>query len=382
VVQPHRSRREPVRGVGEPLVASLEDRLVFRQAQGVLAGLTGCGRRSAARALRTTAQQLDLGVAAVARRFLEGAEHPDDGARDLMLHTALAAVPAGAGSGQASVVPGPGGVAVRGELDAAAAPLLDEAVPAAAGSGQAAGRGEVFTLDLSCLTWLDNTGVRALDALAARVHDAGPALRVIAPRSPGLASVQRFAVALRWLPPAFGTTSSGGTQPARAPAAPTRMAELESLYDSHGGACWSLARRLLRDDAEADAVVLAAFVEAFEHLASGDPLPGRIGAQLLRRTHRQAVLRLRGERRSADLPPDGGGATDPARPRGERQRSSRRPVPGAGVLAGLPGDEAHALRLAFWRGLTVQQIATATGTPPAGVRASMLAGVRALSRPD
>jgi RNA polymerase sigma-70 factor (ECF subfamily) len=369
VVQSSRSQPPPApdHRAGGRLLRSLEDRLVFRRAQGLLAGLAGCGQQRAARSLRTTAEQLDLDAATVARRFLDAVEAPDgDAARPLLLRIALAAsLPEGPASGQPSVVAGPGGVTVRGGLDAESAPLLG-----AAAVVRPARSGEPFVVDLAGLTNLDSAGLCALDALASRVRDGGSVLRVVAPLAPGRAPVLGFAVSLRWLPPAFGTTSTDGTQPAPALGASALLAELELLYDSHASACWSLAHRMLRDDAEAEAVVLAAFVESWQHLASDHPLRGGTRPQLLQRTHRLAVLRLR-ERQ--DDP-------DPSVPRGGRQRSSRRPATSADGLTELPRDEAQALRLAFWQGLTVQQIAATTGTPLADVRASMLAGVRSLSR--
>lgn len=421
VVQSDQSHPPPAPdpGTGRPLFRSLEDRLAFRQAQGMLAGLTGCGRLSAARSLRTTAEQLDVDVAALARRFLSGVqEASQEPARALLLRIAVEALlPARAANGRRLVgadvagtdepgvqdgraelaedrflVPGPRGVSVRGELDVATVPLLD----AATGSVDLAvvrtsSIGEAFVLDLADLTFLDSARLRVLDALAARVRDGGSTLRVVPPRSPGLGRVLDFAVSLRWLPPAFEVNRArekhpydddGAGSPWRTPTpgGPARLAELEALYHSLTNVCWSLARRMLGDDAEAEAVVLAAFVETWRYAAPGAPLPGQVGGLLLQRTHREAAARLREQRTGPDLPPSPDQRTDRTVLGAHRPRVSRGPAYAADGLSRLPRDEARALRLAFWGGLTVQQIATATGTPLADVRASMLAGVRSLSQ--
>lgn len=396
MVQSNRPHPSPAPDLetGGQLFRSLEDRLVFRQAQGLLAGLTGCGRPRAAQALRATAERLDADVPDVARRFRDGVEHPgDESARELLLQVALATcLRPGRASGRSSVVPGPGRVTVRGGLTLASAPLLLPAFGAAA-AARPWSAGGAFVLDLADLTDLDSAGVHALDTLANRARDGGPAVAVVPPSSPGLARVLDFAVSLRWLLPAFGSTSCRGsghddragvrTTPEGLPPLPEdapHLEALEALYGRHASPCWSLARRLLGDDAEADVVVLTIFVEAYHQLAREAAIPRPTGPELLQRTHREAVRRLREVRAGAGPAPAGHATADLTVARGGRQRSSRRGGAADPGLAGLPHGEAHALRLAYWSGLTLQQIAVTTGTPLAGVRANVLAGVRSLSR--
>lgn len=382
---PHPTRRASDRGRTAPILRSLQDRILFRQAQGILVGLTGCGHADAARSLRTAAAELDLEVAAVAERFLGALTGSGAGpARTLLLRIAvLALLPDGSARGV--------------EADAAPAP----SVHAGPGPGAVAGvlsssDGGGTVLDLSGLTHLDGAGLHALEALAIRARDGGSPLRVTLPRSPELRRLLRFAVTMRWLPAAFQTTDppapvrgaehpSGdrpgvgahGATPASGRAA--HLAELHALYDRHASACLSLARRLTGDDGDAEDAVQAAFLDTWQMLTSGAPLPGQSGAQLLRRTHREAVRRLREARTRPRPAPAASGVAPPGAP--DRRHLPRRSPPDSRAeLATLPEHQARPLRLAFWNGLSIQEIAAATGAPLSDVRADLLAGVRALTR--
>ena len=133
---------------------------------------------------------------------------------------------------------------------------------------------------------------------------------------------------------------------------------LAGLYDRHARCCLALACRVLGDADRAEAVVSAAFLDAWRDLTTGGPLPGPAGRWLARRTHWYAVTRLRADRTGP--PPT-------------------LPVAGtADALRALPADRARALGWAMWDGCTAQDIAAMTGTPLREVRAALLAGVREL----
>ena len=420
VVQPDPfSARQPDPTHVHSIFQSLEDRLLFRQAQGILAGLTDCGHVAAARSLRTTAAELNLDMAALATKFLGCLAEPSiEPAKTLLLRIAVLALlpdgaargrapggpdvsPAdelGAGRGQAgpafavSIAPSASGISVHGVLDAATVPLLHVRTRSLSlARAPMSSNGEAFQLDLRGLTHLDGAGLRALDALATRVCDGGSSLRVVTPLSAGVRRLLDFAVSMRWLPATFDAKSSasmrphgGRTGPRPAgwtpePSHSARLAELEALYDCYASACWSLARRLLEDDGTAEAVVQTAFLDAWQQLTSGTPPAGQAGGQLLRRTHQEAVHRLRDARTK---PPPLTRAPDDEPPAPlHPSHALRLPPshPGSG-FSGLPEEQARALGLAFWGGLTVQEIAATTGSPLADVRANLLAGVRTLAQ--
>lgn len=133
---------------------------------------------------------------------------------------------------------------------------------------------------------------------------------------------------------------------------------LAGLYDRHAPSCLAIARRVLGDIDRAEAVVSAAFLDAWRHVTTGDPLPEQAGGWLTRRTHWYAVTRLRADRTGPPPTPPIAGAAD--------------------GLSALPADRARALGWAMWDGCTAQDIAAMTGTPLTEVRAALLAGVREL----
>jgi anti-anti-sigma regulatory factor len=213
-LDPFSVRRRPDPDHAEPLFQSLEDRLLFRQARAILAGLTDCGHVDAARSLRATAAGLNLDIAALAKRFLGClAETSAEPAKSLLLRIAvLALLPDGAAAGRGpsgrdvtpaeepgvgggeaepagaiSVAPLAGGLSLHGVLDAATVPLLHARTrPVSVARAIRSSNGEGFQLDLAGLTHLDGAGLRALGALATRVGDGGSTLRVTTPSAAGL----------------------------------------------------------------------------------------------------------------------------------------------------------------------------------------------------
>ena len=234
---PHRPSRSvdgAPRGAPSP-VRSLHDRLAFRRAQAVLAGLTSSTRADAARSLRAAAAQLDRPVPEVVTLFLDALESPGD--EEAVALVRLLTVGAGA------AVPPPG-------------------------------------------------------------------------------------------------------------------AALEALYDRCARSCLAVALHLLEDDDRAEHAVEAAFLDAWEHLAAGEPVPAPADRWLRQRTHRHAVTRLRADR--------------------DRLPTEVPPPVGRDLPSTLPPEQRRAVQWAVWGGCTAQDIARLTGAALADVRGDLLAGARAL----
>ena len=305
-------------------VRSLDDRLAFRRAQAVLTGLTGCRLTDAARSLRSAAVRLDRAVPEVARLFLDALERRDDEqAVSLLLLLAGGACPP-----------------ERAET------------PEGGASSDGAGAVEPRALEPRALE-LGALELGALAAAARQVAAADADVRVAPPDTAEARELIARAVRMRWLPPAGGGHLRLAVQP------PT--AALDELYDRCAGSCLAVARHLLGDDDRAEDVVQATFLDAWEHLAAGSPLPAPADRWLWRRTHLRAVTRLRAERSRPPVEP-------PPHPAGGDR------------LSGLPADQRRAVQWAVWGGCTAQDIALLTGTPLREVRASLLAGMRALGR--
>lgn len=143
------------------------------------------------------------------------------------------------------------------------------------------------------------------------------------------------------------------------------VAALETLYDRHCRALFSLAVKMLDDHQAAEEVVQETFLKLWQRPDTFVPQRGRLLPWLLGVTHHRAVDRLR--RRRLELRHSGepamlditAGPGDPfdavfAGLRGEAV---------ARALETLPEAQRRAVELAFLRGLTHVEIADALGEP-------------------
>ncbi|MGY1821763.1 sigma factor-like helix-turn-helix DNA-binding protein [Geodermatophilus sp. SYSU D00079] len=148
----------------------------------------------------------------------------------------------------------------------------------------------------------------------------------------------------------------------------------DGLVDRLGRPALALARCVLGDDAAADDVLRAVFLDLWRDPAAYDRDSGSVAARVLEQVHRRAVEAVRrgqvhrsrtggrpaaGDPAGADAAP---GAADPVR----------------AALRGLPDAERAALTLAYYDGYTQREVAALTGTPLGEVKAAALAAVRAL----
>jgi RNA polymerase sigma factor (sigma-70 family) len=146
---------------------------------------------------------------------------------------------------------------------------------------------------------------------------------------------------------------------------------LGSLYDRFGTVAYRLALRVVRDAALAEDAVQEAFLAVWRQAASFDRSRGRPSTWILTLVHRRAVDLVRSQVRFNALPDQletmapqavvAEGADDDV-----ALRETRREVQAA--LATLSRAEREVLDLAYWRGLTQSEIATALGIPAGTVK--------------
>jgi anti-anti-sigma factor len=171
----------------------LDRRLAFGQAQGMLSEIAGCTPSRAGEVLLQVGAELGFDSAdGVAEFFLATAATNPVGPHALAFTRRASAF--------ATFIAGGQGLAVRGELDIATAPLLTAAF---ADHQAAAGPGQQMLLDLRGLTFLDVTGVRALSEIHTRLSGLGYRLRVDPPSDEFTRRTLQFAVQSGWLPPPF-----------------------------------------------------------------------------------------------------------------------------------------------------------------------------------
>lgn len=154
---------------------------------------------------------------------------------------------------------------------------------------------------------------------------------------------------------------------------------LGALYDRYNRLAFSLAVRIVGDRALAEEITADSFVNVWRASGSYSTERGRFVAWLMSVVRHRAIdelrrLSVRPEGSAVELDeaiqtaahPDGLDETLDARRRQQVVRS---------VLAGLPTPQREALELAYFGGLTQQEIATRTGTPLGTVKTRMRLGL-------
>jgi RNA polymerase sigma-70 factor, ECF subfamily len=153
------------------------------------------------------------------------------------------------------------------------------------------------------------------------------------------------------------------------------------LYDRFSRPLYSTALRILNDPSEAQDIVHDAFVAVWEKAAAYEISRGTAFSWALTLTRNRAIDRLRSRRRRAELldasaPSDlgldenssglGAAAAASASDRASTVRAA---------VATLPVDQQHALELAFFSGLTQEEIAVRLATPLGTIKARIRRGL-------
>jgi RNA polymerase sigma factor (sigma-70 family) len=160
------------------------------------------------------------------------------------------------------------------------------------------------------------------------------------------------------------------------------LVAFESLYDLYGSAAYGVALRITFDEALAQDVVQDAFLAVWRHAARFDPGRGSVKTWVLAIVHHRAVDEVRRRRDTETLP---GPDDDPPPPltlpdvwAEVAEHLDATSVRSA--FAELPEPQREALRLAYYEGLTQEEIAARTGTPLGTVKGRMRLGLLGLRR--
>lgn len=137
------------------------------------------------------------------------------------------------------------------------------------------------------------------------------------------------------------------------------MDAASELYDRHAGRMLALARRILRNDGDAEEVVQDVFSQAWRTARAFEATRGSVVAWLLVMTRTRAIDRLRARQARPDTRAEaysealpGPGATPHEQLLSDEQAARVRDG-----LAGLPVPQRTALELAYYEGLTQSEIA-------------------------
>jgi len=151
------------------------------------------------------------------------------------------------------------------------------------------------------------------------------------------------------------------------------------LYDRHSAMVFGLALRVTNDQGLAEDVVQETFVSVWQAASSFDPTKASARTWILTIAHRRAVDAVRRRRRpvlSLDLNDADAPMRLPAVPDVWAEVSPRLDrVTVQVALAKLPEAQRLSLELAYFDGLTQQEIAAATGVPLGTVKGRVRLGL-------
>lgn len=159
------------------------------------------------------------------------------------------------------------------------------------------------------------------------------------------------------------------------------QAALAALYDRFSGPLYGTALRVLRDPAEAQDVVHDAFVTLREKAGTFEIARGSAFTWAVTLVRNRAIDRVRMRRRRAEIlagssPADLGYADTPAASSGSDAAAlddEARAIRAA--VAALPLEQKRALELAFFSGLTQEEIAHQLSEPLGTVKARIRRGL-------
>ena len=148
---------------------------------------------------------------------------------------------------------------------------------------------------------------------------------------------------------------------------------LETLYNRHARAVYSLSLKMLGEPAAAEEIVQECFLKLWRQPELYQAARGKLLSWLLGVTHHRAVDQLRRRRLEQRYTADGKvdpAASDEADP--ERRAWGRFQVEAVGrALADLPPSQRITLELAYLRGMTQAEIAASLGAPLGTVKTRM-----------
>jgi RNA polymerase sigma-70 factor (ECF subfamily) len=157
---------------------------------------------------------------------------------------------------------------------------------------------------------------------------------------------------------------------------------LAELYDRFGRLAFGLAYRILGERGQAEDVVQDAFLAVWRRADSFQAERGSVCGWLMSIVHNASIDRRRGrfKREQADLP------LDDLTVRLQTDAEETFATVAEGIvaeqvrqaLAGLPDEQRQAIELAYFGGLTQQEIATRTGAPLGTVKSRLRLGLHKL----
>ncbi len=156
---------------------------------------------------------------------------------------------------------------------------------------------------------------------------------------------------------------------------------LESLYDRHGSLLYSVALRITGDSGSAEELLQDAFFQLWRKSSQFDSARGSLIGWLLTMTRHRAISRIRRERGRIARESCGDNAAmlvEAVGPTTLELQIARQLVSAA--LAGLPEGQREAITLAYFDGLTCEEISVQTSTPVGTVKTRLRSALKGMKK--
>lgn len=142
---------------------------------------------------------------------------------------------------------------------------------------------------------------------------------------------------------------------------------MRAIHARCGARAFAIALRLLRSRADAEEVLQEAFLEVWRRAREYDASRGGLETWVVTIVRTRAIDRLRSlgsqariaEDAAREAPPEDDGSPQPAEVASQHEEQARV----AAALRTLPAEQREVLELAYFEGLSQQEISTRTGTP-------------------
>lgn len=144
-----------------------------------------------------------------------------------------------------------------------------------------------------------------------------------------------------------------------------------TLYDRASGRAFGLITSLVKSRGDAEDVLQETFWHVWKSAATYNPSLGSGMSWILMIARSRAIDRLRRRRRDAE---DVSVLEDAPGERGAGLPETREST-WATVLDALPEEQRHAIMLAYWRGMSREQIALVQGVPVGTVKTRIRSGL-------
>ncbi len=155
---------------------------------------------------------------------------------------------------------------------------------------------------------------------------------------------------------------------------------LARLYDSLSRPLYSLAFRVINDASEAQDIVQDVFLQMWQKAATYETSRGSVFGWAATLTRNRSIDRLRMRKRRAELLAESAPDLQPAAPGGEDDSAAslwvqEKATAVRAALTALAPEQQKAIELAFFRGLTQQEIAAQLNEPLGTIKARIRRGL-------